>query len=72
MKKLIFSLTLLFLFGLISSCTDCKECCIVTRIDGEVVEESDCANYCGEEVTRLESEEALVVGNQTSEWECTF
>lgn len=54
------------------ACSDCKECCMVTRSNGDIIEENECANFCGEELSEIESMETIEVGELTKGWECSF
>jgi hypothetical protein len=70
MKKsffLSFVAALLF-FGL-SACTDCKECKVVSTVDGEVVDTSAPEEYCGEDLEAIDGTE-VTVGDQTNKWVC--
>jgi hypothetical protein len=70
MKKTILTLFIgaLFVFGL-SSCEECKECKVVTSVDGEVVDQSSPEEYCGDDLEAIDGEESQT-GDQVTKWVC--
>lgn len=68
-KTLALAVVALFAFA-ISSCSDCKECKQVVKVDGAVVDEGSGEEYCGDDLTDVESMDPDTTGSQVTTWEC--
>ncbi len=72
-KRLHAVLFLVFLAIVIPSCElfdDCKNCSLVTYIDGEYEEETTSVLYCGDELEEKEDASPVIIDNRKTQWEC--
>ena len=49
----------------------CAECCLVTYdADYNEVSRESCVEYCDDELTDIENQSPVTIGNNTTEYEC--